>query len=140
MHGRGNPLRQERGAGGRPAATASYGGFSLIEMLVALAVFGLTVLALLNLAGENTRTALVIEESVLAGVVADNRAVEALVATPAELRGATTGSEIAGDRRWRWTRSVTPTENLAIVRVDIVVMPQGEDRIAAEAHVFRDAP
>ena len=56
-----------------PHATA--GGFSLIEMLVALAVFSLAVIALLHLAGQNTRAASVIEERVLAGVVADNRAV-----------------------------------------------------------------
>src|SRR5690606_12602256 len=60
-------------------------GFSLIELLVALAVFSLVALALLNLAGENTRTAVVIEERVLAGVVADNRAIEVMLATPSEL-------------------------------------------------------
>jgi len=49
-------------------------GFSLIELLVALAVFALAVLALLNLAGESTRTAVLLEERVLAGVVAENRA------------------------------------------------------------------
>src|SRR3546814_2047728 len=37
-------------------------GFSLIEMLVAVAVLSLVALALLNLAGENTRTALVRSE------------------------------------------------------------------------------
>ncbi|OYX92528.1 MAG: type II secretion system protein GspI, partial [Caulobacter sp. 35-67-4] len=33
----------------------SEAGFTLIELLVALAIFSLAVLALLNLAGENTR-------------------------------------------------------------------------------------
>ena len=42
-----------------PHTTA--GGFSLIEMLVALAVFSLAVIALLHLAGQNTRAAAVIE-------------------------------------------------------------------------------
>src|SRR3546814_10740875 len=60
-------------------------GFSLIEMLVAVAVLSLVALAMLNLAGENTRTALVVEENVLAGIVADNRAVEAMLAAPGEL-------------------------------------------------------
>src|SRR3546814_4552523 len=54
-------------------------------MLVAVAVLSLVALALLNLAGENTRTALVVEENVLAGIVADNRAVEAMLAAPGEL-------------------------------------------------------
>jgi len=112
-------------------------GFSLIEMLVAMAVFSLVALALLNLAGENTRSAVVIEERVLAGVVADNRAVEAMLATPAELAAQSAGTESAGDRNWRWTRTVSPTDMDAIVRVDITVMPAGEDRVVAEASVFR---
>jgi len=112
-------------------------GFSLIEMLVAMAVFGLVALALLNLAGENTRSAVVIEERVLAGVVADNRAVEAMLASPAQLAAKSAGTESAGDREWRWTRTVSPTDMDAIVRIDVTVMPIGEDRIAAEASVFR---
>lgn len=112
-------------------------GFSLIEMLVAMAVFSLVALALLNLAGENTRSAVVIEERVLAGVVADNRAVEAMLSTPADLAGHPVGSESSGDRDWRWSRTVSETDMAAIVRVDVTVMPAGEDRIAAEASVFR---
>lgn len=112
-------------------------GFSLIEMLVAMAVFSLVALAVLNLAGENTRSAVVIEERVLAGVVADNRAVEAMLATPAELAAQSAGTESAGDRDWRWTRTVSQTDMDAIVRVDVTVMPTGEDRVVAEASVFR---
>lgn len=123
--------------GVRAAAT----GFSLIEILVALAVFGLTVLALLNLAGENTRTAVVVEEQVLAGVVADNRAAEAMLASPAQLAGGVdSGEAMLGDRNWRWTRTVSPTDMGAIVRIDIAVRPAGEERVAAEATVFREAP
>ena len=118
-------------------ADRSARGFSLIELLVALAVFSLVALALLNLAGENTRTAVVIEEHVLAGVVADNRAVEATLATPAELATQSAGTESAGDREWRWTRTVSPTDMAEIVRVDVTVRPAAEDSVVAEASVFR---
>lgn len=122
------------------AQRRSQHGFSLIEMLVALAVFGLAVLALLNLAGESTRSAVVIEQNLLAGVVADNRAVEALVATPAELQGPATGVEIAGGRHWRWVREIHPIPDTALLRIDIAVMPKGGARLAAEAHVIRGLP
>jgi general secretion pathway protein I len=118
-------------------------GFSLLEMLVALAIFALAVLGLLNLAGENTRTAVVIEERVLAGVVAENRAVEAMVANPAELAAmasATEGNETAGNLRWRWKRELSPTDDPGLVRVDITVMPVDEERIAAELSLFRSVP
>ena len=118
-----------------------FAGFSLIELLVAVSVFSLTVLALLNLAGENTRRAVVIEQQVLAGVVADNRAVEAMMATPAQLASAVDGGEVVlGDRTWRWTRRVAATEVDAMVRIDVAVMPAEEDRVAAEATLYREAP
>jgi len=114
-------------------------GFSLIELLVALAVFSLAVLALLNLAGENTRAAVVIEERVLAGVVAENRAVEAMVEPLPVLASATSGSELAGERQWRWTRQVVPTDDPGVVRIAIAVWSADEQRLAAELSVFRDA-
>jgi general secretion pathway protein I len=116
------------------------GGFSLIEMLVALAIFGLAVLGLLNLAGESTRTAVAIEERVLAGVVADNLAVEAMTAGADGIADARGGSEVAGDLVWRWTRTLSPTDNPEILRVDITVRPELEERISAELSLFLGAP
>ena len=121
-----------------PHTTA--GGFSLIEMLVALAVFSLAVIALLHLAGQNTRAAAAIEERVIAGVVADNRAVEAVLAGPGELATEETGAETCGDRAWQWTRRVQATDDSGIVRVQVTVSPAGTGGVSAEASVFRGAP
>ena len=46
-------------------------GFSLLEILVALAVFGLAAMALLNLSGESVRTAARVQDRTLGGIVAD---------------------------------------------------------------------
>lgn len=119
----------------------SCAGFSLIEMLVAMAVFGLAALALLHLAGESTRSAALVEERVLAGVVADNRTAEAMLAPPDELQaGPAEGTELAGDRRWRWGRRVSATDIDGIVRIDITVTPADGHHVAAEASVFRSLP
>ena len=96
-------------------------GFTLIELLVALAVFSLAVLALLNVSGENVRTAGAIESRVLAGVVADNRAVEVLTSPVPPAPGLASGQEAAGGRLWRWSRLVTPTPDPDLLRVDITV-------------------
>ena len=122
-------------AHGRRAA-----GFSLIEMLVALAVFALAVLGLMNLSGESTRTAVAIEERVLAAVVADNVAVEAATVDVRELADEASGREEAGGRDWRWTRSTTPTADPSLLRVDIQVSPPGESRVAADVSLFRSVP
>ena len=115
-------------------------GFSLIEMLVALAVFALAVLGLLNLAGESTRTAVAIEERVLAAVVADNVAVDAATLDIRALSDQATGTEDAGGITWRWTRRTTPTADPSLLRVDISVSPPGEERVAAEVALFRSLP
>ena len=118
----------------RPTAEA---GFTLIELLVALAVFSLAALALLNVSGENVRTASFIENRVLAGVVADNRAVEILTAPEPPPIGTGAGQETVGGRAWRWTRRVSPTADPQLLRVDIVVAAPDSSKTLAEVTVFR---
>ncbi len=122
---------------GVSSAAANEGGFTLIEVLVALSIFSLAVLALMNVAAQNTRTTSVVATRMLAQVVAENRAVE-VVASPAILPvGQTEGAEAAGGRLWRWTRKVTPTADPAILRVDIGVVPDGAVRQVASLTLFK---
>ncbi|WP_374467847.1 type II secretion system minor pseudopilin GspI [Phenylobacterium sp.] len=114
-------------------------GFTLLEMLVALAVLSLGALALLNLAGENTRQAGAVESRLFAGVVAENRAVEALTAAAPPALGREAGVEAAGGQSWRWVRTVGRTADPAVLRIDVrVAGPAG--RTAGEVTVFRGTP
>ena len=122
-----------------PCRRHPHAGFTLLEMLIAVAVFALVVLALLNLVGESTRTAVMVEERVLAGIVAGNRAVEAAIEPAANLSALTAGVEQLGGREWRWTRQLAPTDDPALLRIAIDVHPAGSDRIAAELVAFRAA-
>lgn len=115
-------------------------GFTIIEMLVALTVFSLAVLALLNLSGENARTAAVVQEQVLAGVVADNRAVEAMLMPLADLASAGEGVEEAGGSAWQWRRSIAGTSDPGIVRVDVEVGRPGDPQVLSHLVVFRSRP
>jgi general secretion pathway protein I len=114
-------------------------GFTLLEMLVALAVLSLAVLALVNLAGENSRTGVVIEERVFAGVIADNRAIEALTSRQPPALGETSGSEKAAERTWRWTRRVTETPEPGVLRVDVTVMSDTSEQVLGSVTIFRGA-
>lgn len=109
-------------------------GFTLIELLVALAVFSFAALALLNLAGENTRSAARVETRTLGGVVAENLAVETMIA-PQMPEGLTSGETPLAGRSWRWTRTVAPTDDPDLLRIDITVST-GEGR-AADRILFR---
>lgn len=110
-------------------------GFSLIEVLVALSVFSIAALTLVNLGGENVRTARAIESRVLAGFVAENRASEALIDWPP--LGVTSGQDHAGGRKWRWVRRVARTDDPEVVRIDVAVTPAPSGRTLAEVTVFR---
>lgn len=117
----------------------SEAGFTLIELLVALAIFSLAVLALLNLAGENTRASGRLQDRILAEVVLDNRAIETVTSLVPPALGKAAGSEQVAGRPWLWTRQVSRTADPAILRVDIIVMTPRSRQPAAAATLFRAA-
>jgi general secretion pathway protein I len=99
-------------------------GFTLIEMMVALAVFSLAALALLRLHGATVSNTAVIETRALGQLVANNLAVEALTdAVPPPL-GKSEGAVENGGRKWRWTRMTKRTADVRIVRIDIGVIDE----------------
>ena len=122
-----------------PVRQAGREGFSLIELLVALAVFSLAAVALLNLAGESTRTAASLEERVMAGVIADNRAVEVVATETPPAPGLAEGVDPLGARDWRWTRLITATADPDLLRVEVRVSPTDGSTTVAEVIAFRSA-
>ena len=96
-------------------------GFTLLEMLVALAVFSLAVLALLRLETATIRGASTLDDSLVAGLVARNVANDAITEAQPPVSGRTTGSEVNGGQAWTWVRNVRGTGNASIVRVDVAV-------------------
>lgn len=111
-------------------------GFTLIELLVALAVFSLVVLALLNLAGENTRTAQLLQTRTLAAMVAENAAVEALISPEPPALGEAEGQVQLGGQDWVWRRITAPADQ-GLLRIDIQVRGASEPQTVAEVSVFR---
>jgi general secretion pathway protein I len=116
--------------------SASRFGFTLIEMLVALAVFALAAMALLNLSGESTRSAVRVEARTLGGVVAENVAAEAMIA-PSLPVGETAGEVEMAGRVWRWRRIVTGTEVSGMGRIDVRVST--DEGQVADRVLFRAA-
>lgn len=96
-------------------------GFTLLEMLVALAVFSLAALALLRLEGATVRQTGQLDERMLAQLVARNLAVETLTDPAPPPIGASSGETVNGGRKWRWSRVTSRTPDQRLVRVDISV-------------------
>ena len=96
-------------------------GFTLIEMLVALAIFSLAALALLRLGGATATNSARLQDQALAQTVARNLAVEVLSDPEPPPFGALNGEAVNGGRRWIWTRTTTRSPEARIQQISIGV-------------------
>jgi len=115
-------------------------GFTLIEMLVALAIFSLAALALLRLGGATATNSARLESQALAELVARNIAVETLTDPAPPAFGASRGMAVNGGRRWRWIRTVARSPEARIQQIEIRVDPEEGGPGRASLTVFRRAP
>lgn len=114
------------------------GGFTLVEMLVALAIFSLAALALLRLQGATLSSTARLQSGIVAGIVARNLIVEALTDEIAPSFGRDSGAQSNAGHSWRWTRTVARTGDVRLQRIDVQVLDAG-GRPAASLTAFRDA-
>ena len=117
---------------------ASEAGFTLLEMLVALAVFSIAALALLNLETVTVTNTTRIADRTIGQIVARNVAVEALTDPRPPSIGTESGEEVSAGRRWTWTRVTGPSPESRILQIEIAVADEAGDR-AAGLTVFRFA-
>ena len=112
-------------------------GFTLIEMLVALAVFAIAALALLRLDGFAIGTAADLDARSMASLVARNEAAVAATDPGPIVRGSTTSSVTNGGRSFTVRKTVKPTDDRRLVRIDFLVTEQGSTGRAAMTIVKR---
>lgn len=99
----------------------STGGFSLLEVLVALVVVALALLALTRTAGGQVQAFDALRERTLAGWVAANVLAQTRLSAPLPALGRRDGRENLGGRDWRWQVDVQATADRAIRRIDVTV-------------------
>jgi general secretion pathway protein I len=98
-------------------------GFTLLEMLVALAVISVAALTLVRLDAFAVRSSADLDERTLAQVVAQNAAVTLWTdPAPPTIGASSRIAEIAG-RRFRIEQRVTPTADANLLRIDLIVRP-----------------
>ena len=96
-------------------------GFTLIETLVALAIFSLAALALLRLEGATISSTAMLSDRAIGQIVTRNLAVQVMTDLRAPAIGETTGSVVNAGRTWTWVRATKRTDDARIVRVDLAV-------------------
>lgn len=106
-------------------------GFTLIETLVALAIFGLAAVTLLKLEGATMSSTLLLERKVIAQIVARNIAADVLTDPISPPFGTATGVEAGAGTDWHWTRVTSHMPDSRLVQVLISVADPGGGEAAS---------
>lgn len=100
-------------------------GFTLLEVLVALAVIAVAMAALVKAAGDQAAAAVHLRDRILAHWVALNVVAEAELAAAWPAPGEQEGVSPMGGAQWRWRMRVGDTPDPAVRRLEVAVGPDG---------------
>jgi general secretion pathway protein I len=117
-------LRQARRPCTRaPQAAASQAGFTLVEVLVALAIVAFGMAALISALSSSADSVSYLRDRMFAEWVALNRIAEVRLALRRPTTGESEGEVEMAGRRWRWRQEVNETEVKGMMRIDVSVRP-----------------
>ena len=114
-------------------------GFTLLEILVALAILGIAMLAALKSSGSVIRNATGLKERSVAHWVALNRAAELELADNWIELGVTRGQEPMANQTWYWTvlTEKTPDPDIRQAGIKVGLTEQGEPLATLEVFLGR---
>jgi general secretion pathway protein I len=102
-------------------------GFTLVEVLVALAIVSIALMAALRAAGQATSASGELRLRLFAGWVAEDRLAEHRARVDWLAPGIARGTQSQGGIEFTWREEVIPTPNPAFRRVDVFVSAPAED-------------
>ena len=105
-------------------------GFTLIEMLIALAILAISLAAVQRAVSGSLDNAFQLKQRLLAGWVAENRLAELRATRQLPPVGETTGQEVQAGIVFHWHSQVSNTPNPYVERVEIRVMATPGDEHA----------
>jgi general secretion pathway protein I len=112
-------------------------GFTLVEVLVALAIVSIALLAAMRAAGQATNAVGELRMRLFAGWVAENRLAEHRARGDWLPLGIRRGTQSQGNLQFAWREEVIATPNPAFRRVDVFVSaPADESRALARLTGF----
>ncbi len=101
-------------------------GFTLIEVLVALAIVAMAMGALLGTVTSSASSVIYLKEKTIAEWVALNRLTEVRIAKSMPDLGRRTGKSDMGGMRWQWEEEVTELPIKGMIRIEVRARPTGE--------------
>lgn len=96
-------------------------GFTLLEVMIALAIFSLAAVAILQVASGALKHQRRLEEKTVAGWVVDNQTALLYLMTASQRAAEPRGEVWMAGSRWYWRAVILPTETplLQAVRIDV---------------------
>jgi general secretion pathway protein I len=117
------------------------GGFTLVEVLIALAVLAIAMLAVIGTAGTSTHIAGQLRDETLAHWVAMNELTALRVSPTWPSLGKQTGDANMGGRKWHWKVNITKTSDPDLLRADIDVSDAAQkDQVVSSLTGFLGRP
>lgn len=111
-------------------------GFTLIELMIAMAVFAIAGVAVMRATTEHIRAMGIVEEMTMAGYVAENQLQLARLDTRWPPQAAEGETEMAKNR-WKWVLEVLETEDAEFRMLKVTVRPVEEpERIVSTLQTF----
>lgn len=106
-------------------------GFSLMEVLVALAVLAIAMAALVESAGSFTSNQAYLENKTLAHWVALDQLTLLRVAEGTQALGTLDGEQEMAGRVWNWVAKLSSTPNPMIMKAEVTVRQQEDEKVYA---------
>jgi general secretion pathway protein I len=103
-------------------------GFTLLEILIALAVLAIAMGAIISLASNQTLNAAHLRDKTFAHWLALNKITELQVTDEWPSKGKKEGDEEMGLLEWHWVRTVTDTPDNRVRRVEIAIYRDKTDK------------
>ncbi|MGA9573153.1 MAG: type II secretion system minor pseudopilin GspI [Lysobacterales bacterium] len=105
-----------------------YNGFTLIELMVAIAVLAIGMTAVLHSTSQAGHAGIFLKQKTIAHWVASNHAAELSINKEWPEPGVTTGTETMAKQTWHWETEVTRTDVPELRLVTIRVTLDGEEK------------
>jgi general secretion pathway protein I len=101
-------------------------GFTLIEVVVALAIVAIGMLAVFKTIGDSVNNVEALRDRSFAGWIADNRITEIRLSGQMPSVEETAGEVEFAGRRWHWVTKVSQTQVEGLRRIDVSVRRDGD--------------